>query len=205
MQNCDAQLLRCCTYLLYVWQEYLPSFSVARLFCCSVSLFFFFSFSPFSFLSSITHSSQDGPKALVVFLNCIFSSFDQTMDKCHCYKVETVMDVYMAVAGAPTEVDNHADLVAFCACLMIASKEGIRRNIERELRKVCNESYLKSAQWKIDSLVTAVSNKFDIHIGINSGPINAGVCGNLTPRYKLFGDTVNTASRMESTAPYGII
>ena len=77
------------------------------------------------------------------------------------------MDVYMAVAGAPTEVDNHADLVAFCACLMIASKEGIRRNIERELRKVCNESYLKSAQWKVDSLVTAVSSKFDIHIGMN--------------------------------------
>jgi class 3 adenylate cyclase len=148
---------------------------------------------------------QDGPKAVVSYLSPIFTCFDQIMDQCSCYKVETVMDVYMAVAGAPTEVTNHADLIAHCACLMIASKPTIRLNIEKSLRKLCNSSPLKSAQWKIDALVQAVGEKFDIHIGINSGPINAGVCGNLTPRYKLFGDTVNTASRMESTAPYGKI
>ena len=97
------------------------------------------------------------------------------------------MDVYMAVSGAPTEIKNHADLCAQVACRMIAAKSQIRNDIATAIRELANNSTLASAQWKIDELVTSVSDMFDIHIGLNSGTINAGVCGKLTPRYKLFG------------------
>ncbi len=146
---------------------------------------------------------QHGPHGLVAFLNCAYTAFDRIIDKCKCYKVETVMDVYMAVSGAPTEIENHADMCAQVACRMIIAKPQIRREIAAAIRELANNSTLASAQWKIDDLVTSVSEMFDIHIGLNSGTINAGVCGKLTPRYKLFGDTVNTASRMESTCPHG--
>ena len=150
--------------------------------------------------SSLGH--RRGSTALVIILNSIFTCFDEIMDQSHCKKIETVMDVYMAVCGAPVEVQNHADLACYCACLMIASKQQVRQNIASELRKNIQGQL---AVWKIQSLVENVCAQFDIHIGLNSGSINSGIIGNVGPRYKIFGDVVNTASRMESTAPYGVV
>ena len=145
---------------------------------------------------------RQGSTTLVIVLNTIFTEFDRLMDVAHCKKIETVMDVYMAVCGAPTEVSNHADLASHCACLMMASKTKIRRALAIALKQNIHKVI---AKWKMMSLVENVCQLFDIHVGLNSGSVNSGVIGNIGPRYKIFGDVVNTASRMESTAPYGVV
>ena len=132
------------------------------------------------------YGENNGPRALVRVLNTIYTCFDDMIDSHFVYKVETVGEVYMVVSGAPKECENHACLATMMALSMIDGMDMIRD----ELSGVYN---------------LEVTSKIDVHIGLNSGPIVAGVCGNKSPRYKLFGDTVNTASRMESTCPYGKI
>lgn len=81
--------------------------------------------------------------------------------------------VYMAASGAPERTDTHAQNVADLSICMIDSVR------------------------KLDIFKT---NKVDVRIGMHSGPAVAGVVGIKVPRYCFFGDTVNTASRMQSTS-----
>lgn len=105
----------------------------------------------------------------VTTLNTIFSAFDELIQSPMVYKVETVGQVYMAVSGAPDINPMHIQHASDLTLNML------RRIIELDL--------------------TGVSVK----IGMHSGPVVAGVVGLKVPRYCLFGDTVNTASRMESS------
>ena len=108
----------------------------------------------------------------------------------HVHKVETVGEVYMVIAGSPVRVKNHAALCAAMALGMMASMPHVSRRL---------------ASLSPEKTIRDIANSICIHIGLNSGPIVAGVCGLKSPRFKLFGDTVNTASRMESTCPAGKI
>ncbi|XP_015243410.1 PREDICTED: heat-stable enterotoxin receptor [Cyprinodon variegatus] len=115
------------------------------------------------------------PMEVVDMLNEIYKNFDSILDHHDVYKVETIGDAYMVASGLPNRNGNrHAVDIAHMA-LDILSFVGTF-----ELQHLPGIPL-----W--------------IRIGVHSGPCAAGVVGNKMPRYCLFGDTVNTASRMEST------
>ncbi|XP_078515007.1 guanylate cyclase soluble subunit beta-2-like [Lissotriton helveticus] len=112
------------------------------------------------------------PIQIVNMLNSMYSKFDRLTSVHDVYKVETIGDAYMVVGGVPIPVASHAERVAnFALGMRIAARE-------------------------VTNPVTG--EPIQIRVGIHTGPVLAGVVGVKMPRYCLFGDTVNTASRMES-------
>ncbi|MEG5060117.1 adenylate/guanylate cyclase domain-containing protein [Microcoleus sp. A2-C5] len=123
-------------------------------------------------------SARMSPTELVKRLNVIFSHFDQLAEKYGVEKIKTIGDAYMVVGGLPTPRNNHAEAIAQMALGM---------------------------QAKIAKLSAETGEKLAIRIGINSGPVVAGVIGVSKFTYDLWGDTVNVASRMEGTGFAGRI
>jgi len=111
------------------------------------------------------------PTELVKLLNEIFSVFDELAEKYGLEKIKTIGDAYMVAGGIPIPREDHADAIAQMALDML-----------KEIKRF----HTKDGQ------------SFSIRIGINSGPIVAGVIGIKKIIYDLWGDTVNIASRMES-------
>ncbi|KAF4040878.1 Adenylate and Guanylate cyclase catalytic domain [Phytophthora infestans] len=125
-------------------------------------------------------SSKLQPQQVVELLNILFYKFDKLVDVHHVHKVETIGAVYMVVGGCPDVIHNHAELVANLALDMIRCIPEVSAKIARK-------------NW--GHMVT----NLNIRVGINTGGLMAGVVGIRNPRFKLFGDTVNVASRMETT------
>ena len=115
---------------------------------------------------------------LVSLLNEIFSAFDALAEKHGLEKIKTIGDAYMAVAGVPEPDDNHAQAAARMALELHTIAAGFKRESGEPLQ---------------------------LRVGLHSGPVIAGVIGTKKFIYDLWGDTVNTASRMESHGIQGQI
>ena len=122
-------------------------------------------------------SARMKPEELVGLLNEVFCYFDTLTEKYGLEKIKTIGDCYMVAAGVPRPRSDHAHVLA---------------NMALEMR-----DYIKNTLFGGKQLI--------FRTGINSGPVVAGVIGRKKFAYDLWGDTVNTASRMESHGAGGII
>ncbi|CAH1404730.1 unnamed protein product [Nezara viridula] len=121
-----------------------------------------------------TISAYSTPFEVVDLLNDLYTCFDATINAYNVYKVETIGDAYMVVGGLPIRTPDHAQQIATMALDLLH----------------------QSGKFRIRHLPFT---PLRLRIGLHTGPCCAGVVGLTMPRYCLFGDTVNTASRMESS------
>ena len=122
-------------------------------------------------------SSQMKPIELVGLLNQVFSQFDDLVEKYDLEKIKTIGDCYMVASGVPRPRQDHAQVIT---CLALDMQEIVKKS-----------DYF--------------GRKLTFRIGINSGPVVAGVIGRKKFIYDLWGDAVNTASRMESNGTGGLV
>jgi len=121
-------------------------------------------------------SREIGPARAGALLNRLFSDFDALCREHGLEKIKTIGDAYMAAAGVPDYVDDHPARVADAALAMLASVE--RFNAEAGMA-------------------------LGVRVGLHCGPVIAGIIGTGKFAYDLWGETVNTASRMESHGSSG--
>ncbi|MFC1845253.1 adenylate/guanylate cyclase domain-containing protein [Thermodesulfobacteriota bacterium] len=123
-------------------------------------------------------SGRYDSEVIVQLLNEVFRKFDSISKKYGVEKIKTIGDAYMLAAGVPEAQTNHCNIVADCALDMIAA---------------------------VKNISDPSGNPIQIRVGIHTGPAIAGVIGTHKFSYDLWGDTVNTASRMESHGDGGKI
>lgn len=136
----------------------------------------------FTDFQGFTLTSQDfTPEKLVTSVDFYFSEFDRIIGKFGLEKIKTIGDSYMCAGGLPFPSEDHPQKVIAAA---------------REILK-----FMESVDKKKDPDIA----HFDIRIGINTGPVVAGVVGTKKFAYDIWGDTVNVAARMESNSKPGKI
>ncbi|MBO3117685.1 adenylate/guanylate cyclase domain-containing protein [Winogradskyella sp. DF17] len=122
-----------------------------------------------------SYSEKLTPEKVVKTIGFYFSEFDKIIEKYNLEKIKTIGDAYMCASGLPRPNKNHAYDIASAALEMIDFINSVKSNGSEDFN-------------------------FDIRIGINSGPVVAGVVGTKKFAYDIWGDAVNIASRMESSS-----
>ena len=130
-------------------------------------------------------SSMRDPAQVFTLLETIYHAFDDIARRRRVFKVETVGECYVAVAGLPQPRKDHAIVMARYSrdCLM----------------------KFHSLTKKLELMLGPDTTDLALRIGMHSGPVTAGVLRGERSRFQLFGDTVNTASRLETTGDCGKI
>ena len=118
-------------------------------------------------------SSNLSPEELIKDLNTLFTGFDEVMENHNCERIKTIGDGYLAVCGVPGGDSNHAENIANAAIDMMVFLEELNKKSQR---------------------------KWNLRIGIHSGEVVGGVVGIKKYTYDIFGDTLNTASRIEQSS-----
>lgn len=131
----------------------------------------------FTDFSGFTQTSATMPaNRMVAELNEIFSAFDDICDELGIEKIKTIGDAFMAAAGLPRPCDDHAQR--------------------------CARAGLRMAEY-LEQRNSSAAFKWALRIGIHSGPVVSGVVGKRKFTFDIWGDTVNIASRMESSGEVG--
>ncbi|KAE9421556.1 hypothetical protein Angca_004723, partial [Angiostrongylus cantonensis] len=132
-------------------------------------------------VSFTTIAARGSPLDVINLLNSLYTTFDSIIDRHDVYKVETIGDAYLCVSGIPI------------------------RNGNQHVKEICSMSLAFMESLAGFHIPYLPDEKVNLRIGIHTGAVVAGVVGLTMPRYCLFGDTVNTASRMESNGKPGVI
>jgi class 3 adenylate cyclase len=130
-------------------------------------------------------SSTRQPTEVFRLLETIYKSFDKIAVRLGVFKVETIGDCYLAVTGLPKPQDDHAIIMARFAA-----------ECDLKMGRVTH---------RLAEKLGADTSQLTLRFGLHSGPVTAGVLRGAKARFQLFGDTVNTAARMESTGVPGRI
>lgn len=130
-------------------------------------------------------SSDREPEDVFHFLEKLFFEFDKISDRLGVFKLGTIGDCYIAVTGIPDYQPDHAVIM----CRFAQNCRFVLERVFQELDEVCGGD----------------SANLSMRFGIHSGPVTAGVLRGKKSRFELFGDTINTASRIESTSIPGMI
>ncbi len=133
------------------------------------------------FKAFTANSDQLSPEELVESIDFYFSKFDEITEKYGLEKIKTIGDAYMCAGGLPFPTSDHAHK-------MIEAAFEIAEFVDESKKEDPNNL-----------------TRFDIRIGINTGPVVAGVVGTKKFAYDIWGDTVNIASRMETNSEAGKI
>jgi class 3 adenylate cyclase len=121
-------------------------------------------------------SERRGPKGMVLLLNELFGKFDAAAARLGVEKIETTGDGYLAVGGAPEPLDHHPQAVAEFGLAVLDAARATR---------------------------VSESEHVEVRVGIHTGPVFGGVIGESRFHYKIFGETVNVASRIQAQSRPG--